>query len=88
MRERLFGSAPAVGETVRIQAQLFEVVGVLGAKGQSADGRDQDDWVLLPYTTAQKKLKGKGYAWLDDILCSATSADAVEPAIAGSTGPS
>ena len=81
VRERLFGTNSAVGETVRIQGQLFEVVGVLGAKGQSGDGRDQDDWVLLPYTTAEKKLRGKGLTYLDDILCSATEPQAVVPAI-------
>jgi putative ABC transport system permease protein len=81
VRERLFGARPAVGELVRIQGQPFEVVGVLGAKGQSADGRDQDDWVLMPHTTAIRKLRGKGYEWLDDILCSAVRPDAVLPAI-------
>src|SRR6202166_4091183 len=39
-------------------------------------GQDQDDNIILPYTTAQKKMKGN--AWLDDILCSAVSQDSVK----------
>ena len=46
--EKLFGSQHAVGRLVRMQNQVYEVVGILAAKGQSADGRDQDDWILLP----------------------------------------
>jgi putative ABC transport system permease protein len=60
---------------------LFEVVGVLATKGQSGDGRDQDDWILLPLTTAKAKLRGIGPLWLDDILCSADTPEAVNPAI-------
>ena len=45
-------------------------------KGLSLSGQDQDDTIILPYTTAQKKLKG--ITWLDDILCSAVSQDAVK----------
>jgi putative ABC transport system permease protein len=77
VRERLFGSGNAVGETVRIGVHAFVVAGVLAPKGQSATGQDQDDTVMVPYTTAQMKLRGKSVAWLDDILCSATSADDV-----------
>ncbi len=48
----------------------------LRPKGLSVSGQDQDDTVILPYTTAQKKIKG--ISWLDDILCSAVSPDAVK----------
>jgi putative ABC transport system permease protein len=81
VRQQLFGDGNPVGEIVRIQGQLFEVTGVLAARGHSGDGRDQDDWVLLPYTTAQKRLKSHFVSWLDDILCSAVSPQAVDPAI-------
>ena len=54
---------------------------MLAPKGQSPEGRDQDDWVFLPYTTAQRRLKPRSQPWLDDILCSATSPQAVQPAI-------
>jgi putative ABC transport system permease protein len=81
VREKLFGTADPVGKTVRIRNQLFEVIGLLSPKGQSGDGRDQDDWVLLPHTTAQQRLRGGSLAWVDDIFCSAVSAEAVQPAI-------
>jgi putative ABC transport system permease protein len=81
VRNELFGAENPINKLVRIQAQLFEVVGVLDAKGQSADGRDQDDWILLPHTTAQTKLRGRGIQFLDDILCSATAPDTVNAAI-------
>jgi putative ABC transport system permease protein len=82
VRAQLFGEANPVGQIVRISKNAFEVVGVLEPKGTNADGRDQDDWVLVPYTTAQSKLRGKTVTpWLDDILCSAVSAEAVQPAI-------
>src|SRR5579859_1476391 len=81
VRQQLFGSAPAVGQTVRANGQLWEIVGVLAGKGQNPDGRDQDDWILVPYTAGEKKLRGKGLVFLDDILCSAVRPDAVNPAI-------
>jgi putative ABC transport system permease protein len=81
VRNQVFGAENPVGKLVRVQGQLFEVVGVLEGKGQNADGRDQDDWVLLPHTTAQTKLRGRGIQFLDDILCSAVAPEAVNPAI-------
>jgi len=81
VRQQLFGNTDPVGEIVRIQGQLFEVVGVLAPRGQTGDGRDQDDWVFLPYTAAQKRFRSHLVTWLDDILCSAVSPQAVEPAI-------
>jgi putative ABC transport system permease protein len=81
VRRQLFGSADPVGQTIRVGNQLFEVIGLLAPKGQTGYGRDQDDWVLLPYTTAQQRLRGGKTAWLDDIFCSAISPEAVQPAI-------
>ncbi len=81
VRKEVFGSDNPVGQQLRINGQLFDVVGVLAPKGQNADGRDQDDWLLVPYTTAEKKIRGGGLFWLDDILCSAVSPEAVNPAI-------
>src|SRR5262249_30907171 len=58
-RDQLFGeNADPTGATVRIKNQPFRVVGVLTSKGQAAFGPDQDDLVVVPYTTAQKKLLG------------------------------
>jgi putative ABC transport system permease protein len=80
-REQLFGEADPIGQMVRVNAQLLTVVGVLERKGQSAFGSDQDDTLILPWTTAQKKLRGRNQTWLDDILCSAVSPQAVNPVI-------
>lgn len=81
VRRQLFGAEDPIGGIFRASGQLFEVVGLLAPKGQSQDGRDQDDWILIPTTTAHHKLRGKGPMWLDDILCSAISPAAVNPAI-------
>jgi len=54
----LFGDQDPVGRTLRIKQSPFVVVGVLAAKGQSLTGQDQDDTVLVPVTTAQRKLFG------------------------------
>jgi putative ABC transport system permease protein len=83
VRQKLFGAEEAVGREVRINKQLFRVVGVLAPKGQSNTGHDQDDEIMMPYTTAQKKIRGTGFTWLDDIMCSAESRAAIEPAIDG-----
>jgi putative ABC transport system permease protein len=76
-RERLFGKEDPIGERIRLQNQICVVVGVLGTKGQSGWGQDQDDAILLPYTTVQRKIRGRGYGWLDDIMCSAASPEVV-----------
>jgi putative ABC transport system permease protein len=54
----LFGPSNPVGETIRIQRQLFEVIGVLATKGQGFGGQDQDDIIVMPVTTLQRKLSG------------------------------
>jgi putative ABC transport system permease protein len=81
VREQLFGGRYPIGETIRINEQLFTVIGVLQRKGPTAFGSDQDDTLIVPWTTAQKKIRGKNNAWLDDILCSAVAPEAVVPAI-------
>jgi putative ABC transport system permease protein len=67
----LFGGKDPVGQTIIVQKIPCRVIGVLQRKGQSAIGRDQDDVLLMPYTTVQKKIKG--ISWLNDIMCSAAS---------------
>lgn len=56
--ENLFGDEDPVGKTIRIKNSPYIVLGVLAKKGQSLDGRDQDDTVVVPITTAQRKLFG------------------------------
>jgi putative ABC transport system permease protein len=82
VRERLFGDAEAVGQDVRIGSFGYHVIGVLGIKGMSPWGRDQDDVVLLPYTSAQRRIRGKGFASVDNVMCRALSPAAVKPAAA------
>ena len=58
---RLFGDEDPVGRTIRIQNAPFVVTGVLAPKGQSFDGRDQDDTIVVPLTTAQRKIFGSQF---------------------------
>jgi putative ABC transport system permease protein len=67
----LFGDADPTGKTIRVKNLPCTVTGVLAVKGQSAFGSDQDDTLLMPYTTVQRKIKG--IDWVDDIMCSAVS---------------
>ena len=54
----LFGDLDPVGQIIRIKSAPFIVVGILSAKGMSMMGSDQDDVVLVPYTSAMKRLTG------------------------------
>ncbi len=60
--ENLFGDGDPLGQIVRIKKVPFTVVGVLSPKGQSAWGQDQDDVVLIPLSTAKKKVLGVSQA--------------------------
>ncbi len=59
--DNLFGGQNPVGRTLRIQKSPFLVIGALTPKGQSLDGRDQDDTVIIPLTTAQRQLFGEEF---------------------------
>jgi len=79
--ENLFGREDPIGKTIRIRNSPYVVLGVLAAKGQSLDGRDQDDTVLIPVTTAQRKLFGSQFGGtVRFIMVQAESADAM-PAV-------
>ena len=74
----LFGDEDPVGKIIRIKNSPYVVLGVLAAKGQSLDGRDQDDTVLVPVTTAQRKLFGSQFAGtVRFIMAQAESAEAM-----------
>jgi putative ABC transport system permease protein len=77
--ENLFGDADPVGEVIRIKDLPFRVVGVLQKKGGSAMGQDQDDLVVLPGTTVQRKFLNTTSIGI--IMVSARSAEAINPAI-------
>ncbi len=81
VRRQLLGAGEAVGQTIRVANMSFQVVGVLAPKGQTNMGQDQDDTLLMPWTTVQRKLRSRDQRWLDDIVCSAVSMEAVPRAI-------
>jgi putative ABC transport system permease protein len=56
--DNLFGGIDPIGQIIRIKKVPFTVVGVLGSKGQTTFGQDQDDTIFVPLTTAQKRLFG------------------------------
>jgi putative ABC transport system permease protein len=56
--DNLFGGIDPVGQTIRIRKVPFTVLGVLGKKGQTDFGQDQDDTIFVPLTTAQRKIFG------------------------------
>jgi putative ABC transport system permease protein len=71
--KKFFPGQNAVGQQVRIKNIPFTVVAVLDPKGADLGGRDQDDLLLMPYTTARKRLQGSQFANVDVILLSARS---------------
>lgn len=72
VRKNLFGAVDPVGQTIRINNLPFKVMGVLTPKGQSAAmGDDQDDTIIIPITTLQRKITGQ--PWLRYISVSAKS---------------
>jgi putative ABC transport system permease protein len=60
--ENLFGGTDPLEQTVRIKQVPFTVIGVLARKGQSARGEDQDDTVVVPLSTAKRKVLGVSQA--------------------------
>jgi len=59
--DNLFGDEDPVGKTFRIQQSPFVVLGTLALKGQGMDGRDQDDTIIIPLTTAQRQVYGSQF---------------------------
>jgi len=82
--ENLFGEENPIGKIIRVKAVPCKVVGVLLAKGFSATGQDQDDFVVMPITFAQKRITGT--FWLDDIFCSAVAREAMPEATRQTVG--
>lgn len=81
--DELFGvNADPIGATVRIKQVPFRVVGVLQAKGQTTWGTDQDDVVLIPFATAERRVMGTPLPGrVEFILASATSRFDVDTAM-------
>ncbi|MEO6875407.1 MAG: ABC transporter permease [Opitutaceae bacterium] len=72
---QLFPDTSPIGQTLRIRTQPFKVVGVLAAKGLSVQGQDQDDLVIVPYTSAMKRVTKQ--TMLRSINAQAVSSDAL-----------
>jgi putative ABC transport system permease protein len=73
----LFPGEDPIGQIVRVKNLPFRVLGVLTPKGQGQWGQDQDDLLVAPYSTIQKKLLG--ITWIHQVMISATRPAAVEP---------
>jgi putative ABC transport system permease protein len=72
--DNLFPGQDPVGQEIRIRNSPWRVVGVLKAKGQSGMGQDQDDTIVAPYTTVQKKMLG--ITFINAVMVSAISQSA------------
>ena len=67
-----------VGKTIRFNKIPFKIIGVLETKGENAFGQDQDDIILAPYSTVQKRILATQY--IQTIYASSTSSETSEPA--------
>jgi putative ABC transport system permease protein len=76
----LFPSDNPVGQQIRIGNIPFTIVGVLGAKGASLTGDDQDNVVLMPYTTVKRRLQGSSFNDVAAILVGARGPELIETA--------
>jgi putative ABC transport system permease protein len=74
-RQLFSGTADPIGQTVRIGNMPFKVIGVLVQKGSGVTGEDQDDVVVIPWTTAQKKMLAIKH--IKDMFVSAASRDRI-----------
>ena len=68
-----------IGKTIRIGSMPFMVIGTLKEKGENGMGMDQDDIVIMPYSTVQKRMLGINF--IQQIVCSAASEDVAEAAV-------
>ena len=59
--KNLFGDEDSVGAEIRVKNIPFRIIGVLNSKGSGAMGNDQDDMVIIPYTTAMERVEGVDY---------------------------
>ncbi len=78
VKEALFPDSDPVGEQIQLRNVPFRVIGVLEPKGQSAEGTDQDDVILAPYTTVRTRLSGRSF--VPQILASTFSPEEIPSA--------
>ena len=78
--ENLFGEdEDPIGKTIRVGNMPFKVIGTLKEKGENAMGMDQDDIIIMPYSTVQKRMLGVDF--IHQIVCSAASEDVADAAV-------
>ena len=78
--KQLFGSSEPLGQVVRVKSMPCQVVGVLVSKGQSSQGQDQDDLVVMPWVTYKSRMMSQDRIHVGSILVSAISPDEVSHA--------
>ena len=76
--DNLFPGGDAVGQRIQLRNVPFEIIGVLSTKGQTAEGRDQDDVIVAPYTTVQTRLSGRSF--IPQIIASTFTPDDIPAA--------
>ncbi|MDO8465264.1 MAG: ABC transporter permease [Gallionella sp.] len=79
--QNLFGDENPVGKTIRIQKGPFVILGTLSGKGQSMDGRDEDDTIIIPLTTAQRQVFGTQFPGSVRMVMVKASTQEIMPAV-------
>ena len=78
--KELFGMRSPIGETVRMGKVPIKIIGIMSKRGANAWGRDQDDTVILPWTTIKTRLSNTGFKNVDRLAVSVVSPEAIERA--------
>jgi putative ABC transport system permease protein len=78
--DQLFAGEDPVGKTIRIRNMTFRVLGVLAKKGSAAWGQDQDDTIIIPWTTVRRVLENSPFSHINQLLISLDSMDNLQQA--------
>jgi putative ABC transport system permease protein len=76
--KNLFPGEDPIGKTIRVKSLPFLIIGELKSVGEMPNGFDEDDVLIMPYTTVQKKILG--IDWIQEIVATAVSTEAIVPA--------
>jgi len=79
--QNLFGDEDPVGKTIRIRQSPFIILGTLAVKGQGMDGRDQDDTIIIPLTTAQRQVFGSQFPGSVRMMMVQTTTQEIMPTV-------
>ena len=79
--QNLFGDENPIGKTIRIQQSPFVILGLLAGKGQSMDGRDEDDTLIIPLTTAQRQVFGTQFPGSVRMVMVKSASQEIMPAV-------